>query len=565
MKKKPAPKKPTPGKGKDPFPWWLLAIAGAVIVAMTAARRWTIPTFLALAVIGWALTINWLPIRKRLGVVCLLATWATLGASWPFGLRLELWHAISWGVFLGLGAWAAWNVGRVDLHEGHKKKRKESLIRMAWPDFRDNIGAKGVDLVDYDEHTDDEGNVVRIVMVLKNPPGNPFNPAAIAKDIDNVGRGGRSFPAGSTRFDKGELEGDWIFTTDLRKPWQIKPDRPPVERERFALGWSEWGDLVWIEDTLNALVFGETGSGKSNTINNVIEARLQQGYRVLLIDPKKVELYPWRTEADDYADNGTDAVRILSALKAEMEARNQYLRERHRKKWKVDRDGPRIACFIDEYAELGAQTPEVNGLCSSLAALCRSAGIEMWFVTQYPTEKSIPQIIKQNTPVVIGHRVKNGTANRAGLDEDANAKGFDLAQALPAGRAVSIIPGHDWRWVQVFEVDDPAEVEPATPAPVPPRPDTPPWPAPSVRLSDPTTTPPTQAEHPRTDGRTDKPDNQPDPILAALDDHEPRTIPQVMEATKLTKYQVHTALQKHEKEGRVCRPHGANKGYVRAT
>lgn len=579
---KPTTKLPGSAKAKrrDPFPAWFLLPALVVLLGVVAARRWAIPALLLVAFLGQALSVNWLARNKPAGVYALIATWVVLGASWPWGIRDK---PITWAAWVVLGLWAAWKVGRPASPKGAVKHR-EAVQDLAWPETRDLICAPGTSKVSYDETRDDLGNVVRHVLVIHNPNGNKFNAAEVARSIDNRGRKGKGYPPGSTRFAKGGTEGEWVFTTDLRKPWSVKPTMPTDVNDKgeIPIGRTKWGDIVWLGADIHILVAGETDSGKSTFLELLAYWEEKRNRELRFIDPKRVEFTAWRPVAADYANTFPGALGVLTRLVEEMDRRQAIMEEHGWKKWTQSNArylGPRITCFIDETSDLfdaieyetvidekGKEKErkiDIGDQCARasirLARVARAMGINVVFAAQYPTADSVPSAIKQNTPITVCLRVKNQTAVRVALGEDATAE-FDTSKPIPQGMAVVDMPGVGRQWVQLFQPPTRTLVAPAPASTRPvalPEPVLPPasaWPPmQGVHGSAEVPTEPERNPAPELDGTTKA-------TIEAMLNGKPITGVDAAEKAKCTPENARKHLRNLAKEGKARKD---GRGYVR--
>lgn len=151
------------------------------------------------------------------------------------------------------------------------------------------------------------------------------------------------------------------------------------------------------------LIAGATGSGKSVLIQNLVFTAVCRGHRLILVDPKKVELSQWsRTEnCLMYADEKGQmiealryAVRIIENRYQRMKARNQKLSEEGR-----------VYVVVDEFADLMLTArKEVQPLLQRITAIGRAAGVHCIMATQVPIATVIRTEIKANCDCRIGLR-----------------------------------------------------------------------------------------------------------------------------------------------------------------
>ena len=220
----------------------------------------------------------------------------------------------------------------------------------------------------------------------------------------------------------------------------------------LALGQSVSGGGVVCDlaEMPHLLVAGSTGSGKSVCLNSLILSLVSKhdakGLRLLLIDPKQVELCafaalphllcPIVTKADK-------AVAALGWVTKEMQRRYSLFASlgvrslaAHNKQSRAEDKLPRIVVVIDELADLmTAQKGEVEELIARLSALARAAGIHLIICTQRPSVGVVTGVIKANLPSRLAFRVASAVDSRVILD----CKG---AEALVGkGDALLVMPG----------------------------------------------------------------------------------------------------------------------------
>ncbi|HEU5377554.1 MAG TPA: DNA translocase FtsK, partial [Ktedonobacteraceae bacterium] len=174
------------------------------------------------------------------------------------------------------------------------------------------------------------------------------------------------------------------------------------------------GDLAKMP---HLLIAGATGAGKSVSINAIISSIITQAtpedVRMLMVDPKMVELSMYNGIPHLLAPVVTDVERVVGLLKiaiAEMEKRYRlfsqlgvrnldgYRKLRAEKVAKSDdtlKNLPAIVIIIDELADLMMAAPEeVEGLICRLAQLARATGIHLVVATQRPSVDVITGLIK---------------------------------------------------------------------------------------------------------------------------------------------------------------------------
>ena len=230
------------------------------------------------------------------------------------------------------------------------------------------------------------------------------------------------------------------------------PDRHPWNE--FPLG-STFGDeeVVWDVATFpHMLVAGTTGSGKSVTQRTILLHALQSpDWRVLLIDPKKVELsqYPGHPNVLKLATENDEAHALIQQLEQEMMNRYARMKEAGVNHFKsLPTVPPAILLMVDEVFALleltaGASRTDpvikeqnemkasMTLLVGKIARLGRAAGIHMVLATQRPDAKVLPGEVKAN----LDARIAQGRMDKTPSDMTLNSQ---AATKLPPikGRAI---------------------------------------------------------------------------------------------------------------------------------
>ncbi|NLG11307.1 MAG: DNA translocase FtsK [Coriobacteriaceae bacterium] len=217
---------------------------------------------------------------------------------------------------------------------------------------------------------------------------------------------------------------------------------------QLAIGKDVEGDAI-IADLAkmpHLLIGGTTGSGKSVAINAMIMSMLMRAtpaqVRMILIDPKRVELSLYNGIPHLYVPVVTDAQKAASALAwavIEMERRlkifektgvrnvNQFngrVREYLAKRSddapedeELKEEMPFIVIVIDELADLMMVAgKEVEASICRISQLARAAGIHLIVATQRPSTNVITGLIKANITNRIAFNVASGIDSRVILD-----------------------------------------------------------------------------------------------------------------------------------------------------
>jgi DNA segregation ATPase FtsK/SpoIIIE, S-DNA-T family len=182
------------------------------------------------------------------------------------------------------------------------------------------------------------------------------------------------------------------------------------------------------------LIAGTTGSGKSVSISAITTCLVMNNspreLRLVMVDPKMVELIRFNGLPHLYGKVETDLERILGVLRwvvAEMDRRYLVLEESgsrnidtHNRKV-LRRKGaepmPRIVVLIDELADLMMSAPEqTEHNLVRLAQMARAVGIHLVLATQRPSTDVVTGLIKANFPARISFAVASSIDSRVILD-----------------------------------------------------------------------------------------------------------------------------------------------------
>ncbi|MFC0187840.1 DNA translocase FtsK [Fictibacillus aquaticus] len=185
----------------------------------------------------------------------------------------------------------------------------------------------------------------------------------------------------------------------------------------------------------HGLIAGATGSGKSVCINSILVSLLYKSspedVRLLLVDPKMVELAPYNHIPHLVTPVINDAKEATAALKwavEEMERRYEdFARtgvrdiKRFNDKMTAEKHYankmPYIVIVIDELADLMMVSPQdVEEAICRIAQKARACGIHLLLATQRPSVDVITGLIKANIPTRAAFAVSSAIDSRTILD-----------------------------------------------------------------------------------------------------------------------------------------------------
>jgi DNA segregation ATPase FtsK/SpoIIIE, S-DNA-T family len=204
----------------------------------------------------------------------------------------------------------------------------------------------------------------------------------------------------------------------------------------------------------HGLIAGATGSGKSVCINSILISLFYKAdpdeVKLLLVDPKMVELAPYNRIPHLVTPVITDAKEATNALKwtvEEMERRyeefsgigvrdikrfNQIAGSNGKKKL------PYIVVIIDELADLMMVSPhDVEEAICRIAQKARACGIHLLLATQRPSVDVITGLIKANIPTRTAFSVSSQVDSRTIIDTSGAEKLLGKGDMLFLGNGSS--------------------------------------------------------------------------------------------------------------------------------
>lgn len=194
----------------------------------------------------------------------------------------------------------------------------------------------------------------------------------------------------------------------------------------------EWlvGDLARMP---HLLIAGSTGAGKSVCVNALVTSLvykyLPSELRLLLVDPKMVELTPYDGIphlVKPVVTSAMEAAGILQGAVGHMERRYRMMsligaKNLDQFNQKAPVHGlaplPHLIVVIDELADLMVTSPkETEASIMRLAQMARATGMHLILATQRPSVDILTSLIKVNVPARIAFAVASGYDSRTILD-----------------------------------------------------------------------------------------------------------------------------------------------------
>lgn len=226
-----------------------------------------------------------------------------------------------------------------------------------------------------------------------------------------------------------------------RPPLPDRADRPPSPAPHLLpVGQGHDGPVWWdTETTPMALVSGLTGSGKSVVVRGMLTAALDNGWQVVGLDPKRVEL-GWvadrgGTVATPDATGVAPMVDALRGTVTEMQRRYTVMAQAGDNLWDTGL-GPPVLVVVDEAFDLLADRDlgdEALTLLTRLASQGRAARVHCLVATQQPYARVVDGALREN----LGLRLLLGWATHS---QSKMTLGTDHGSRTPPDAP----PGRGW-------------------------------------------------------------------------------------------------------------------------
>ena len=199
----------------------------------------------------------------------------------------------------------------------------------------------------------------------------------------------------------------------------------------IAMGQDTGGAAVALDLAAlpHILIAGATGAGKSVQINSIVASFLltktPEELRLLMVDPKRVELTPFNGIPHLVAPVLTEAELVPEALKGligEMNRRYKLMEETGARNIEIFNEKspekmPFLVLIVDELADLMMVAGfEVEQSLVRLAQLGRATGIHLVLATQRPSVNVVTGLLKANVPARCAFAVAGQVDSRVILD-----------------------------------------------------------------------------------------------------------------------------------------------------
>jgi len=234
--------------------------------------------------------------------------------------------------------------------------------------------------------------------------------------------------------------------------------------------------LLNLSELPHVLIAGQTGAGKSSSINSIVTSLLVRTnpdeVKMVMVDPKRVELGQYNNVPHlltKVITNPKKAVDALGWAVSEMDRRYDLLADSqvrdingYHEKYdaglldedKFDRF-PYIVVFIDELNDLMMVAGrEVESAIVRLAQMARAIGIHLVVATQRPSVDVITGVMKANIPSRLAFSVASTTDSRVILDQSGAEKLIGLGDMLVVTASNPRLERIQGAWVTEGEIKD---------------------------------------------------------------------------------------------------------------
>lgn len=205
----------------------------------------------------------------------------------------------------------------------------------------------------------------------------------------------------------------------------------------WAAGMTASGEpmLMDLAEAPHVLIGGQTGSGKSSHLHSIVLSlsllTTPHDVELVFIDPKRVDLYPLAGlphVRKKVATTQAEAIGLVRWIAQEVEFRYEELQHSGcpdiatYNAWASATEGeaplPRIVLVIDELSMLlsGKDGDVLASELTTLAQVCRAAGVHIVASTQRPAASAIPTQLRSQLTTRVACRVATATDSRIILD-----------------------------------------------------------------------------------------------------------------------------------------------------
>jgi S-DNA-T family DNA segregation ATPase FtsK/SpoIIIE len=253
----------------------------------------------------------------------------------------------------------------------------------------------------------------------------------------------------------------------LAPPRPAFPGLPLSAFDPFHVGMDELGAdvLVDFNDRPGIVIGGEPGSGKSSIVNLVTaKGALSRDCKLILLDGKLVELWPWRGSADIFVGPSlADATAAFEHIQQEViNDRLKVLTGLGRRKVTKADGLPAWLIVIDEFAlfsaTLGtkAEREKFSALVRDVVARGRACGVWVILATQRPGHTIVDPALRDLFGYRCAFRCSTDASSDIILGHGRAAQGHNASLIDPMARGVAWLLAEDGfpRRIKAAYLDD---------------------------------------------------------------------------------------------------------------
>jgi len=335
-----------------------------------------------------------------------------------------------------------------------EQNRKARQLEEALKAF--NIEAKVVNIIRGPKITRFEFSVPLGVSVKKIPNLEPDIQRSLAARTITI-----RAPIPGSPYVGIELENDTftsVYERELLESTEFQNAKDPLP---VAIGKDISGEIVVrsLAKMVHLLIAGQTGSGKSVFIHNIIMSLIYkyspENLRLILIDPKKVEFNIYNglphLITPEVVMGSEKAINALKWCVKEMDRRYDMMSkaghnniEPYNKSDLVKAGHferlPYIVIIVDELAEIMCANKKEAEVCiQRITQLARACGIHLVLATQRPSVDIVTGVIKANVPSRIAFNVQSGIDSKIIINTVGAEKLLGQGDMLFAPTGTSVI------------------------------------------------------------------------------------------------------------------------------
>ena len=254
-----------------------------------------------------------------------------------------------------------------------------------------------------------------------------------------------------------------VYKKELKKSYDF--DLLDTKGLEIPIGYGFGEKLITVDlvEAIHVLIAGETGSGKSTILREIITfiILMRKNIKLHLIDLKGgIEFKMFEPYAENFTNNKEDAKKLLMQIEGKVNKRNKLFYDNdctdiyeYNNKFKNKQLSHEIVA-IDEFSVLRNEKKK-NGsveMIEQLAATARSSGIHLIISTQRPSADIITGLLKANIPCTLGLTTRNSLNSRIIIDEDG------LEKLDGKGRGIMKINGKESDFQAMYLEQDKARI-----------------------------------------------------------------------------------------------------------